>query len=385
MNVITCKNVTKTYTLSHNKPTFVKRIFFPSKQKNYSPLHNISFTVKTGETVGIIGENGSGKSTILKLISGIIQPTKGEIKVRGKIASLIELGAGFHPDLTGRENILLNGILLGDTKKEIQEKITSIIQFADIGKYIDEPIRTYSSGMTVRIGFSTAIHTNPDILLIDEVLAVGDESFQKKCISAIKTFQQKNKTIVIVSHDLSLINLLSTKVLLIDNANKLQQGDPQKMIEAYQGQRKNFTSQTALSTKKSVAITDVRILKNNKNVKTIKSKDKVTIQISYNSQEKINNPLFGISIHHNNEIIAGPNMYSSDSKLRFIQGKGIIDCNISSLPLLSNTYTVSAIVCDRTCRITYDYLYNACTFTVVGDRKFQSGYLHLPTTWKQKS
>ena len=209
---------------------YVKNI----KKNKILALENISFTVKDKEVVGIIGKNGAGKSTTLGLIAGVLAPTKGNVSVNGKIAPLLELGAGFHPDLTGRENIILNGILLGMTKNEILDKLDSIIEFSEIGEFIDEPIRIYSSGMLSRLGFSVAVHVDPDILLIDEVLSVGDFKFQEKSKNKIYEFKQKGKTIVFVSHDVETIKEFCTKVVIIYNHRVIYEGNVEKGVEIYE-------------------------------------------------------------------------------------------------------------------------------------------------------
>jgi ABC-type polysaccharide/polyol phosphate transport system ATPase subunit len=173
--------------------------------QTFTALDGVSFEVPRGSTFGVIGENGSGKSTLLKLMAGITRPTRGSIAVDGRISALIELGAGFHPEISGRENVAINGIMLGLTRREVAERFDSIVAFAELERFIDAPVKTYSSGMYMRLGFSVAIHVEPDVLLIDEVLAVGDEAFTRKCLDKIGEFRRRGKTIVLVSHSLGLV------------------------------------------------------------------------------------------------------------------------------------------------------------------------------------
>lgn len=201
-------------------------------------LDNVSFEVKKGETLGIIGPNGAGKTTILKLIAGILYPDKGKVEVNGKVGSLIEIGAGFHPLLTGRENIYVNGAILGMSKKEIDEKIDDIIEFADIGDFIDTPVKYYSSGMYVRLGFSIAIHSNPDILLVDEILAVGDYNFQMKCFSKMKELIKKGITLLIVSHNLENLSRISEKIFYVKKGEIVEKGKTNEVLNKYQQQEK---------------------------------------------------------------------------------------------------------------------------------------------------
>ena len=196
-------------------------------------LRNVNFSIKKGEVVGIIGANGSGKSTLLKVISRITEPTKGTVKVRGKVASLLEVGTGFHPELTGRENIYINGAILGMTRREVEERFDLIVDFAGVIDFIDTPIKRYSSGMTVRLGFAVAAHLDPDILIVDEVLAVGDASFQRKCVDKMKDISSGGKTILFVSHQLPMIEKLCSSVMLLENGMIKQKGEPVKLINNY--------------------------------------------------------------------------------------------------------------------------------------------------------
>ena len=206
--IIQCTDVRKDFPIYHHFTGGIKNFLFhfptaikEMRRSRFTALKNISFEVSAGETVGIIGKNGAGKSTILGLLAGVLKPSSGQVTVAGRIAPLLELGAGFHTELSGRENILLNGILLGMLKREVEENIDSIIEFSELEKFIDQPIRTYSSGMMASLRFSVAVHCEPDILLLDEVLSVGDKDFQKKCIEKMLGFKKSGKTIVFVSHN----------------------------------------------------------------------------------------------------------------------------------------------------------------------------------------
>lgn len=240
MDIISIRNVSKKFKIYQEKNLNIKYAALnflkgkkSSKYSEFWALKDINLDIKKGETIGIIGENGSGKSTLLKLITGILYPDTGDISKKGKIAALIEIGAGFHSELSGRENININASILGFSKKEIEANLEKIIEFSGLKKFIDNPIKTYSSGMYVRLGFSIAIHVNPDILLIDEVLSVGDESFQKKCFQKINNFRRQGKTIVLVSHDLATIERICSRVILIDKGKLVSQGNPLDVISRY--------------------------------------------------------------------------------------------------------------------------------------------------------
>lgn len=212
-----------------NLPKFINR----SANSNFWALKGITFEVKQGECLGIIGKNGGGKSTLLSLILGTIYPTKGNIKVSQKITPLLELGAGFHPDLTGRENILINGVLLGLTKDEVLNRIKDIVAFSEIGEFIDMQVRTYSTGMYLRLAFSVAIHTDPKLLLIDEILSVGDEAFQKKSKEVLLNLIRGGVTTIFVSHQMSAIKEICTRAIWLDGGEIRAEGEPERVVEEY--------------------------------------------------------------------------------------------------------------------------------------------------------
>lgn len=233
---ITVDNVTKTFKLYSDKPSTLKeRLVFWKRNKTevHTVLKDINLKIKKGETVALIGTNGSGKSTLLKLMTKIIYPNKGEIKTDGKLTSLLELGAGFHPDFTGRENIYFNASIFGLTAREIDNRVQDIIDFSELGEFIDSPIRTYSSGMYMRLAFSVAINVDAEILLIDEILAVGDQHFQEKCFTKLDELKNSDKTIVIVSHSLDSVKKLCKRAIWIYNGEVKMDGKVDKVIDEY--------------------------------------------------------------------------------------------------------------------------------------------------------
>src|SRR4026207_1123882 len=201
--------------------------------ETFPALQGVSFNVPAGRTYGIIGRNGSGKSTALKLVAGITKPTTGTVQVRGRISALIELGAGFHPEISGRENVFINGIMLGLTKREIGRRFDEIVEFAELQDFIDAPVKTYSSGMYMRLGFAVAIHVDPDVLLVDEVLAVGDEGFTHKCLDKFAEFKRRGKTILLVTHSLGLVERFCDDALWMDAGHMKGMGDPKRVVGAY--------------------------------------------------------------------------------------------------------------------------------------------------------
>ena len=230
---IKLKNISKKYTLHHEKPTLVENVFYRKQTEEFWALKHLNCTINQGEKVGIIGSNGSGKTTLLEIIAGITAPTQGKVITNGKVVSLIELESGFHLDLTGEENIYLNGMLVGMSKKEIRMNIEKIVAFADIGKFIDTPFYTYSEGMKLRLGFSIVAHTNPDILLLDENLAVGDKGFRKKSFNKIKEFIEDNKTVIVVSHMLDFILETCDRVIWLEKGMIKMDNHGKVVIENY--------------------------------------------------------------------------------------------------------------------------------------------------------
>lgn len=236
MNAIEIRNMYKDFKLVYDKPTTLKeRICFwkTTKVQKRQVLKNINLDIKKGETVALIGTNGSGKSTLLKLMTKILYPNKGTLETHGKLTSLLELGAGFHPDFTGRENIYFNAAIFGLTRQEIDKRIDEIIEFSELGDFIDNPVRTYSSGMYMRLAFSIAINVDAEILLIDEILAVGDQHFQDKCFAKLKEMKESKKTIVIVTHSLGQVKELCNRAIWIYNGEVRMDGTPNEVVDEY--------------------------------------------------------------------------------------------------------------------------------------------------------
>jgi ABC-type polysaccharide/polyol phosphate transport system ATPase subunit len=241
MNAIELTNVSKIYRryggrqFATLKSALLQRSILRDLQasETFPALTDVSFSVSKGSTYGVIGRNGSGKSTALKLVAGITKPTSGTVRVTGRISALIELGAGFHPEISGRENVFINGIMLGLTKREIEQRFDEIVDFAELRDFIDAPVKTYSSGMYMRLGFAVAIHVDPDVLLVDEVLAVGDEGFTHKCLDKFAELRRRNKTILLVTHSLSLVERFCDEALWLDEGHAMSHGDPRRVVDGY--------------------------------------------------------------------------------------------------------------------------------------------------------
>ena len=348
-------------------------------------LDNISFTVDKGTTFGVIGENGSGKSTLLKVVSGIAKPTSGKVTVKGKVSALIELGAGFHPEITGRENIFINGIMLGLSKKEIREKYEDIVRFAELEEFIDAPVKTYSSGMYMRLGFSIAINVNPDVLLVDEVLAVGDASFVPKCLDRIDDFRRREKTILFVSHDLITVEKICDQVAWLKNGQVQTIGEARRVIDAYlqdvaDKQEDIFEQrQQALEQeeqyaeerrenrwgKREIEIKKVRMLGRAGKEKHVFAPDEgMTIEIEVEAYSRIKDFVFGIGIFNSQGVCCyGSNTQLEDFEPVSIEGRGTVRCQIERLNLINGTYYLD-IAAHKRDGYPYDYHRSLYSFMI---------------------
>jgi ABC-type polysaccharide/polyol phosphate transport system ATPase subunit len=323
---ISVKNLSKKYQLYDTLKHRLKEALHPFRKKYHNEfwaLRDISFEIKRGETVGIIGRNGSGKSTLLQVICGILTPTSGETKVNGRVSALLELGAGFDPEFTGRENVYMNGAILGLSREEMNARLDDIAAFADIGDFLNQPVKTYSSGMYVRLAFACAINTSPDILIIDEALAVGDVFFQLKCFDKIKQIKENGITILFVSHDMSTISNLCERVALLENGHSLAIGKPKEVIDIYNGlifeetsakrKKEEFTVEKAKEVAKTqmnknqqrygngkLKILSVNIYnKKGDSIETITEGEQVKITIKAQSKKGLDNVNFAFSIYDN--------------------------------------------------------------------------------------
>lgn len=354
-------------------------------KNDFWALKDISFEVKKGEVLGIIGANGAGKSTLLSILAQTMRPSEGLVQMNGRVSSLLELGAGFHPELTGRENIYLNGSILGLTKKKIDERYERIVEFSELRDFMQTPVKHYSSGMYVRLGFAVAVEVEPDILLIDEVLAVGDEKFRKRCLAKIEEFQKLKKTMLVVSHDLEVITKISDRVLVLDHGKVLKVDDPQRAVDEYKSL--GFVREGAVVVKeigtKQIEISEVRFL-NEAGVESdqIESGKALTLEINYNASEKVSDPVFGFGISSmDGKICFGTNTQIEKVSVSFVDGKGIVRLRIKHLNLLKGKYYFSFAVHSQDHKIQYHRLDHHHTLFVSSQRNAQ-GTVQLDCSWE---
>jgi ABC-type polysaccharide/polyol phosphate transport system ATPase subunit len=358
-------------------------------------LKDASFGVERGQTLGIIGPNGSGKSTVLKLITRILEPTSGHIDVQGRVSALIELGAGFHPDLTGRENIYLNGSLLGFSRKEMKAKFDSIVEFSELEKFIDVSIKHYSSGMHMRLGFAVAIHVDPDILLIDEILAVGDQAFQSKCLAKIGELKSQGVTILFVSHDLETVRGLCDQAIWLEDGVIRVEGPTMEVVAAYLDSVRSGESRRLQASRQAMGgekrwgsmhaeILDVRFYDYLGREETAFVTGETFIaRIAYCAHHRIEKPMFGIAIYNDKGMhINGPNTILSDYPIPRIEGRGTVDYIIESLPLLEGVYFFTAAIYDHTGVHPFDHHQLKYVFRVrAGQVKERHGIFYIPSRW----
>ena len=304
-------------------------------------LQDINFEVKQGEVLGIIGKNGAGKSTLLKILSKVTTPTKGVIRTKGRIASLLEVGTGFHPELTGRENIFLNGAILGMTKNDIRKKFDEIVEFSGVGKYIDTPVKRYSSGMYVRLAFAVAAHLEPEILIVDEVLAVGDAEFQKKCLGKMKDVSGEGRTVLFVSHNMGAVRGLCSKAIFLKNGKLELEGQVDTVIAQYLTNPTGKFKIGQEGKEEKLIIQEVNLINSKgENTQNFKTGESLTVEIKYFARETFERPFFWVGVESQYGSLFGANMLIDGQCPPKIEGQGIIRCTFKELPLLPQTYSI---------------------------------------------
>ncbi|HYH36291.1 MAG TPA: ABC transporter ATP-binding protein [Candidatus Saccharimonadales bacterium] len=387
---IRVENVSKTFKLPHEKVTSIKSavINFYKRKRSFEKqiaLKDVSFEVKKGEFFGIVGRNGSGKSTLLKMLAGIYSPSRGSIHINGKLTPFIELGVGFNMELTGRENVFLNGALLGFSRKEMSAMYDDIVDFAELERFMDQKLKNYSSGMQVRLAFSIAIRAKSDILLIDEVLAVGDAAFQQKCYEFFADMRRTGKTIVLVTHDMNAVFRFCDKALLINDGVVMQIDEPKKVADAYLELNYDESTQgasgaTVRADEKSPTITSVEVLKDKKPVKNLESGTSVDIKLHFNNPEK-QATHFGLQIFNE----AGTYCFGTNTSVQGIaptQAKKGVKAMTVTLDLVPGTYSLTVATMSENAGTVLEYKPNAGNFRIKKSSEVE-GVANLKYEWKE--
>ena len=363
-------------------------------------VRDVSFAVEPGQSLGLVGHNGAGKSTVLKLMTRILEPTSGSVRTQGRIAALLELGSGFHPELSGRENVFLYGSLMGLGRAEMTAKLPEIAAFADIGDFIDTEIKHYSSGMYTRLAFAVATAVNPDILITDEVLAVGDEAFQRKCMERIYGFRRAKKTIIFVSHALEVVRALCDVAVWLDHGVMRASGPASAVIDAYladvnihererlaaaMGDPSDLAEGAFRRGSREVMITQVQFLDAaGQEQPVFCTHEPLTIRIHYQAAQLIHEPVFGVGLHTEGGLwISGPNTSFDQFRIPQIAGNGYVDYYVPDLPLLHGRYPVSVAIVDTTMLHPYDTHDRRYTLVVQSDGLAdQYGIVTIPHRWE---
>jgi homopolymeric O-antigen transport system ATP-binding protein len=351
-----------------------------STSQEFWALRDVSFQINPGEVVGIIGRNGAGKSTLLKILSRITIPTEGRIRIDGRIASLLEVGTGFHQELTGRENIFLNGAILGMTRAEIVRKFDEIVAFSEIEDFLDTPVKRYSSGMYVRLAFAVAAHLEPEILIVDEVLAVGDAAFQKKCLGKMGTFAQSGRTVLFVSHNMEAVRSLCQRGIWMKNGRLHKDGGVDEVIEDYFNDITNDRSFTYENPEYGFSIKKVA-LRSRGGEESIQFRpgDDLVVEVSYNAQKRIEKPILALGVLGATGSCFTSNMLLDGHRPDFLEGSGQITCTFRSIPLLPQNYTVKLSVRAASINDLIIPYQDVASFSVVGnlaDYGYKGEFLH---------
>ncbi len=407
-------NVSKVFRLQHDRPRSFQEAFVRTLRRNGKPrngnatadefwaLRDVSFHIKPGDHVGLIGRNGAGKSTTLKLISRIIQPTRGKITVNGRVTALLELGAGFHPDLSGRDNISLNGAVMGLSRREIARKMDEIVEFAEIEDFIDVPVKDYSSGMYLRLAFSAAAHLDPEILLLDEVFAVGDQGFQQKSQERIQELRKRGITILFVSHSMEAVLQTCQRAIWLERGRVRAAGDVSavsaayyedtliKMAEKQAAKMPSLPDQHLEEQQKRLGSGEARIERvefidaDGRSTRFTHTNARLTVRVHYHARERVDKPLIGVAFYRADQRIriAGPNNTMQPYKIPYIEGSGYVDYTIARLPFLPGEYVLDAAIYDWDDTHRYDYWNECARFTVLpGGTRERYGIIALEGEW----
>ena len=364
-------------------------------REEFWALRDVTFSLKRGETLGLIGRNGAGKSTLLKVLSRVTVPTTGTFVTNGRLGSLIEIGAGFHPDLTGRENIFLNGSIMGMTRREVQRKFDQIVAFAEVDRFIDTPIKHYSSGMQMRLGFAVAAHTDPDVLLIDEILAVGDTSFQAKCLNKLSELKAQDKTIVLVSHHMANITEQCKIVLWIDGGAVRMIGNPDEVVDAYLG---HVAADMSVEDShhelphgradSPLSILDVAIAEEGDRIQNgFETDDTVALDIAYSASQPVPAAMFGVAVYdlHGFDmggVAANPDLFAVTAPVE----RGVLRLTLSPLLFNKGVYVMDVYIVDPVTKRYYDIRRRAARFTVNGRQgvfRESTGHINYPHRWER--
>ena len=391
---IECETVGKRYRLRAGGTPTVKRAILDalrggrSRGREFWALQDVSIKVRKGETLGIIGFNGAGKSTLLSLLAKTKVPTCGRVEIRGTVSSLLELGAGFHPDLTGRENVFLCGAVMGLSRAQMAKRFDAIVAFAGLEDFIDQPVRHYSSGMYIRLGFAVAVEVDPDVILIDEVLAVGDINFQSKCLERMREFREQGKTMLMISHDLKTLQSISDRILLLNEGRIIGIGEPEDLV----GQYETLSRDHAFGAMKrewgtgEAKLTHVTLRNaRGEETATFRNGESLMAHVAYETSIPIDDPVFGFAISdEKGRLVHGSNTQIAQCPMPNLRGEGTVTLHLDKLPLASGTYLLSFSLHSSDHKVNYHRLDHAVPIVVECDSRFE-GLCEMPSRWESGS
>lgn len=391
---ITINNISKMYKMYDKPQDRLKQFFYKNRKKLYREfwaLNDVSFSVSSGTTLGIIGRNGSGKSTLLQIIAGTLQASSGTLNIKGRIAALLELGSGFNPEFTGRENVYLNGSIMGLSEKEMKERMPVIEQFAEIGEFIDQPVKLYSSGMYVRLAFACAVNVDPDILIIDEALAVGDMQFQLKCMDKMKKFKEEGKTILFVSHDTYSVKNFCDEVIWMKDGRIYRYGDVLSVTNEYEIFMRTKSEPVAEEKVLDSSEQEKKVLLINnictkdgsgKAKETFSFKEDVYVEIEYTLKTKLKGIVGGVAVTDQRDAyICGVNTKLDDYSLPSLPGNYTLVCKYDQLNLLPGTYYIDVGFFESAGLVRLDYKTKIKSFSIQSADYIAEGIIHLDHSW----
>jgi ABC-2 type transport system ATP-binding protein/lipopolysaccharide transport system ATP-binding protein len=399
---IVVRDVAKRFKLYRDRRTNLKEVVTQrrrrSRHEEFWALDGVSLEIPRGATYGLIGPNGSGKSTLLKLMASVHRPTRGEVVANGRVSAMLELGAGFHPELSGRDNIYLNGAILGMTRRQIDAAMDGIVEFSGLAEFIDTPVKVYSSGMYVRLGFSVAVNLDPEILIVDEIVAVGDEDFQRRCFDHLYELRRKGVTIVFVSHSLPLVQSLCDRAAWLDHGRLRKEGPAGEVVDAYLAEvnaaesqrlgRQRAGNPVVDATRRGsgeVRVERVEFLDGAGVARQVaQSGGPVTVRVHYQVREPVDEPVFGLAFHSESGVhLAGPNSQAGGVPIARLERDGHVDYTLDPLPFTPGAYLVTTAVVDSTLLHVYDYRDRAFELHVQpGPGGIPPGLLVLAGRWR---
>lgn len=391
-NALEVDHLTKSFRMHHEKTNSIKGLIVArgrNRFDDFTALQDVTFNVREGEVFGVIGHNGSGKSTLLKCMAGILQPNSGSVRVHKRMSALLELGAGFHPELSGRDNVYLNAAILGMGRREISARFDDIVEFSGLESFIDTPVKTYSTGMYVRLAFAVAINVDPQLLIIDEILAVGDVTFQQKCMEKFVDFRNEGRTIVLVTHAMNSVRDMCDRAIWLEHGKLVAEGDPAELVEAYTermlGERGTRTDGSTRRGSGEIVVESVELFVGASTTpsKRFRTGDDLRLRLSYSCPKSVPKPVFGIEIEHlGGSIVTAPCTRDVGILPDRVTGNGFVDIDLAGVALLPGTYDLHTVITDFNRQHIYDHLHVALRFDVMTGKPYETaGVVSLHPVW----